>query len=87
MRIREAITHFTAALRSYSRPLAETSERAQQELTLQLALALPLMVTKGSATPDLEAIFTRALELCQQIGETPQTFPALSCADFLFDAS
>src|SRR5262249_43668386 len=36
----EAVTHFTAAL-EFLKPLADTPERAQQELTLQLALALP----------------------------------------------
>jgi len=73
---REAITHFTAAL-ELLKTLADTPERAQQELTLQLALAVPLMVTKGFAAPEVGAVRTRALDLCRQIGETPQLFPAL----------
>ena len=73
---REAIMHFTAAL-ELLKTLAETPERAQQELTLQLALAVPLMVTKGFAAPEVGAVRTRALDLCRQISETPQLFPAL----------
>ena len=36
-----------------------------------------LMVTKGYAAPEVEAAYTRARELCQQVGETPQLFPVL----------
>ena len=72
----EAATHFTTAL-ELLQTLAETPERAQQELTLQLALATPLVVTKGFAAPEVGAVHTRALELCRQVGETPQLFPAL----------
>ncbi len=72
----EAVTHFTTAL-EFLQTLADTPERAQQELTLQLALALPLMVTKGHAALEVRAVHTRALELCQQVGETPQLFPTL----------
>ena len=72
----EAITHFTAAL-ELLQTVPETPERTQQELTLQLALAPPLTVTKGYTAPEVEAVYTRALALCRQIGETPQLFPAL----------
>ncbi len=57
--------------------LPDTPERAQQELTLQIALGVPLMATKGYAAPEVERAYTRARELCQQIGETPQLFPVL----------
>jgi predicted ATPase len=72
----EAITHLTAAL-ELLKTLPDTPERTQQELTLQLALGVPLMATKGFAAPEAERIYTRARDLCQQIGETPQLFPAL----------
>ncbi len=72
----EAVTHFTAAL-EFLKPLAETPERTQQELTLQVALATPLAATKGPAAPEVGAVYTRALELCRQIGETPQLFLTL----------
>jgi predicted ATPase len=72
----EAVTHFTTAL-EFLQTLADTSERAQQELTLQLALVTPLALTKGPTAPEVGAVHTRALELCRQVGETPQLVPAL----------
>ena len=41
------------------------------------------MATKGYAAPDVEGAYTRARELCQQIGETSQLFPVL-CGLWLF---
>ena len=38
---------------------------------------MPLMATKGYAAPEVEKAYTRARELCQQVGETPQLFPVL----------
>ena len=35
------------------------------------------MATMGFTTPEVERAYTRARELCQQVGETPQLFPAL----------
>src|SRR5262249_55023194 len=58
--------------------LPDTPERAQQELTLQLAQGAPLMATKGLAAPEVEQAYARALELCRHVGETPQLFPALA---------
>jgi predicted ATPase len=72
----EAVNHLTAAL-ELLKTLAETPERAQQELTLQLALVPPLTITKGFTPPEVGAVTTRALMLCRQIGETPQLFGAL----------
>lgn len=36
-----------------------------------------MTVTKGYAVPDVERVHTRARELCQHIGNTPQIFPVL----------
>ena len=72
----DAVTHLTTAL-DMLMTLPETAERAQQELTLLLALATPLMVAKGAAAPEVGAVRTRALDLCRQVGETPQLFGAL----------
>jgi predicted ATPase len=57
--------------------LPDTPERAQQELTLQVTLGVPLMATKGLGAPEVEQAYTRARELCHQVGETPQLFPVL----------
>jgi predicted ATPase len=57
--------------------MPDTSERAQQELTLQITLGGPLMATKGYSAPEVEKAYDRARELCRQIGETPQLFLVL----------
>jgi hypothetical protein len=44
---------------------------------VQVALGTPLQATKGWATPEVERVYVRARELCQQVEETPQLFPAL----------
>jgi len=72
----EAIAHFRKAL-ELLRTTPETPERAQQELTLQLALVPPLQATKGFAAPELERAAVRARELCQLLGGTLQSFQAL----------
>jgi predicted ATPase len=72
----EAITHLTAAL-ELLKTLPDTSERNQRELTLQLTLGVPLQATKGFASPDVERVYGRARELCQQLGEIPQLFTVL----------
>jgi predicted ATPase len=57
--------------------LPETPERAEQELRLQILLGPALMSTVGYGTPEIEAIYSRARELCQLVGETPQLFPVI----------
>ena len=52
--------------------LPDTPERAQQELWLHLTLGVPLIATEGYAAPDVGSAYTRARELCQQLGETPE---------------
>ncbi|MGH8012256.1 MAG: ATP-binding protein [Candidatus Binataceae bacterium] len=72
----EAIAHLRKALGLLER-LPETPERIQQELMLQTALGVPLMVTEGFGSPEAERVYERARELCRQVGETPQLFPVL----------
>jgi class 3 adenylate cyclase/predicted ATPase len=72
----EAVTHLTKAL-ELLKALPHTPERTQQELALHIVLGVPLVVTKGHAAPEVEMIYARAHELCQQVGETPQLFSAL----------
>jgi predicted ATPase len=58
--------------------LRETPERAQQELRLQTILGPALMTTMGFGTPEVEAVYIRARELCHKAGETPQRiFPVI----------
>jgi predicted ATPase len=72
----EAISHLTTAL-EFLQTLPDTPARTQHELTVQIALGVPRMVTKGPAAPEVEAAYVRARALCQQVGETPQLFPVL----------
>jgi len=72
----EAISHLTKGL-ELLRDLPDTPDRTQQELDMQTTLGLTLMATKGYAAPEVEKAYTRARELCQQVGETSQLFPVL----------
>ena len=72
----EAIEHLTRGL-DILKTLPDTSEQAQRELDLQVALGPALMATKGLAAPEVEYAYTRARELCHQVGETPQLFSVL----------
>jgi predicted ATPase len=67
----EAIEQLTAALELLE-TLAESRERLQQELLVQTTLGPALSVAKGYAAPEVERSFTRARELCQRVGDTPQ---------------
>jgi class 3 adenylate cyclase/predicted ATPase len=72
----EAISHLTKGL-EVLQTLPDTPERIQQELALQLALGAPLSMLKGHGAPEVEHLYTRARELCQQVGDSPQLFPVL----------
>jgi class 3 adenylate cyclase/predicted ATPase len=72
----EAINHFTKGLEA-CKHLPETLERVQKELALQIALGVPLLLTKGHAAPEVETTYARARNLCRALGETPQLFPVL----------
>ena len=52
--------------------LPDTPERAEQELWLYITLGVPLIATEGYAAPDVGSVYTKARELCQQLGETPE---------------
>jgi class 3 adenylate cyclase/predicted ATPase len=72
----EAISHLTQGL-EVLKGLPTTPERIQQELRLQLTLGIPLSATRGYAAPEVAHVYTRAQDLCQRMGETPQLIPAL----------
>jgi predicted ATPase len=72
----EAISHLNKGIDLLGK-LPSTVKRNQQELDLLVALGKPLMATKGFAAPVVESTFSRALELCGQVGETPKRFSAL----------
>jgi hypothetical protein len=56
--------------------IPSSPELAQQEIVLRTSLARALLATKGY-TPEVEAAYSRALELSQAAGELTQLFPVL----------
>jgi class 3 adenylate cyclase/predicted ATPase len=73
----EAISHLTKGLEAL-KTLPETPEHTQQELMLQLAVGAPLLMIRGYPAPEVEHAYARALELCQERGDSVQLFSALS---------
>jgi predicted ATPase len=73
----EAISHLSRGLDAL-KTLPTAPEHVQQELMLQLALGAPLLMIKGYPAPEVEQRYTRALELCQQVGDSTQLFSALA---------
>jgi predicted ATPase len=57
--------------------LADTPERAQQELRLQITLGASLAAIKGFAAPEVKSSYNRAPELCRQVEQTPEFFLVL----------
>jgi predicted ATPase len=76
--------HFTKGL-ALLQTLPDTPERTHHEIQLHLSYATSLIITKGSATSEVEQTYTHAWELCQQIGETPLVFPVLKGLWVLYD--
>jgi DNA-binding SARP family transcriptional activator/predicted ATPase len=57
--------------------LPSTPETSGRELMTQIALGPVLLATKGYAAPEVEQAFTRAWELCQQVGDGARRFQVL----------
>lgn len=72
----EAAGHLKKALELQAR-LPENFETTRKELDLQIALGPALMAIKGYAAPEVEKVYSRAWQLCQELGETPQMFTIL----------
>jgi predicted ATPase len=72
----EAMQHLTQGL-VLVRALPNTPERIHQELSLQTALGLALVMTKGLGAPEVRATYDHARNLCELVGDTPEVFPVL----------
>jgi len=72
----EAVAALTKGLTLLA-TLPDSPERLRHELTLQLTLGRLLLAAKGLAAPEVGDVYSRALALCQQVGETPKLFPVL----------
>jgi len=60
-----------------SRRMADSPERARQELKLQTTLGPSLMIVKGFAATDTMQTFLRARTLCEQLHDDAQLFRVL----------
>ena len=72
----EAMSHLRQGLALLT-ALPDTPARTQHELTLRIALGVPLMATKGFAAADVEANYRRARELCHQVEDVSRLFHIL----------
>ncbi|ULJ74607.1 AAA family ATPase [Rhizobium gallicum] len=72
----EAITHLTRGLELLE-PLPDDAARRRQELELQVALGVALMISKGWAAPEVGRTNARARELCAQLGGSNRLLPVL----------
>ena len=73
---REARRHYERALELLMR-LPDDAARDARELVLQIGLGAATMATAGFGAPPVEAAYSRARELSQEIDDTPGRFPAL----------
>lgn len=73
---REALVHLKVAQELLT-TLPETRDRSQLELALCMTLGQALTAMHGYAAAEVEQAYTRARELCQQVGELAQLFPVL----------
>jgi predicted ATPase len=72
----EAVAHLKNGLELIA-TLSDPERRGPKELDLQIALGTTLIAAKGYAAPETGTAYSRALLLCQQLGNPPQLFPAL----------
>jgi predicted ATPase len=67
----EGIAHLTAGLQLLH-TLPDAPEHMQQEVALQTILGPAIIATKGLAASEVEHVYSRARELCQRLGDSPQ---------------
>jgi class 3 adenylate cyclase len=66
----EAVRHLGKALDLLG-SLPETPARLDEELALRMAIAVPLIATKGYASPEVETAYQAARDLCRRLGRPP----------------
>ena len=72
----EAIAHLSQGLELVA-TLPGASDHLGEELALRLALAGPLMATKGYRAPEVERTYSRAWACANQLGRSAGLFPVL----------
>lgn len=72
----ESVRYYGKALELVQR-LADGPERKRRELLLQVGIGAPLQLVDGYRAPATVRAYTRALELCREVGDTAQLVQAL----------
>src|SRR5439155_18324764 len=72
----EAIQHLSKGI-EVLQTLPETTEHLRQQLSILVALGAPLFMAKGHASPEVERVYSRALELARRVGDSGQSVAAL----------
>jgi predicted ATPase len=72
----EAIAYLTKGV-ELVHELPDSEERSRQEISLQLSLGHANLVAKGHGAVGAEAAYTRALALCERLGDVPERVPTL----------
>jgi len=72
----EAIGHLTTGLAQLAQ-LPQSQERAKRELALQPLLGKASMAARGYASPEAIRAFSRARELCAEIGDDSNVCPVM----------
>lgn len=73
----EAVHHYTKGIEALNSLPAQSTVNLKKELELQVALGPPLVAARGYASDELEAAFTRALEIGEQLDEGITDFRVL----------
>ncbi len=73
---REAANSYSKAL-ELLRGIPRSENRDQRELDLLLALGIPLVVSRGHTASEVGSVYSRAWELCEQLGDISHQFPVL----------
>lgn len=71
----EAVAHLERGL-DLIPSVSDAAERNRLELELRVALGAPLISTKGPGSAEVEADYTRALDLCNQVPDSEEHFKA-----------
>jgi len=72
----EAIGHLSRALELLAR-VPDSPDRDQQELSLRMTLGPPLVFTQGYSSAEVANCYNRTVDICNQMGATPQLIPIL----------
>ena len=72
----EAIAYLTKGIATLHE-LPDNAARARRELPLQVSLGHANIVAKGHGAAEAEAAYSRALALCEPLGDVPELAPAL----------